>query len=219
MSKTKKQSLVEYTPEEQAIIDNERQRRKRTANRGKFLRGTAAKANPLLRSFVEQARLALAEACWKGYKARGMKKKGNRMVPNCVKENDSAFSNLPNEEDINKSSNPVRKAIQKRPPQQKNKPGKGRKLKKGQKPENHETRKEAMGSSTEAIAQRANTGKMVRFVDARKKKVKKAAKKGKFGKAEPLSSINRRGITNKSERRQRLTGEKYKKLDNLDPRT
>ena len=23
------------------------------------------------------------EACWKGYKAYGMKKKGNRMVPNC----------------------------------------------------------------------------------------------------------------------------------------
>jgi hypothetical protein len=36
------------------------------------------------------ARIALAEriieACWKGYKAQGMKKKGNRMVPNCVKE-------------------------------------------------------------------------------------------------------------------------------------
>jgi hypothetical protein len=24
------------------------------------------------------------EACWTGYAARGMKKKGNRMVPNCV---------------------------------------------------------------------------------------------------------------------------------------
>lgn len=24
------------------------------------------------------------EACWKGYTARGMKKKGGRMVPNCV---------------------------------------------------------------------------------------------------------------------------------------
>lgn len=28
----------------------------------------------------------LAEKCWKGYKKRGMKKKGNRLVPNCVKE-------------------------------------------------------------------------------------------------------------------------------------
>ena len=27
-----------------------------------------------------------AEACWKGWKKRGMKKKGDRMVPNCVKE-------------------------------------------------------------------------------------------------------------------------------------
>jgi hypothetical protein len=26
------------------------------------------------------------EACWTGYKAIGLKKKGNRMVPNCVKE-------------------------------------------------------------------------------------------------------------------------------------
>ena len=26
------------------------------------------------------------EACWTGYKAVGLKKKGNRMVPNCVKE-------------------------------------------------------------------------------------------------------------------------------------
>jgi hypothetical protein len=26
------------------------------------------------------------EACWDGYTAKGMKKKGNRMVPNCVKE-------------------------------------------------------------------------------------------------------------------------------------
>jgi hypothetical protein len=26
------------------------------------------------------------EACWTGYTAKGMKKKGDRMVPNCVKE-------------------------------------------------------------------------------------------------------------------------------------
>jgi hypothetical protein len=26
------------------------------------------------------------EACWKGYKQVGMKKKGNRTVPNCVKK-------------------------------------------------------------------------------------------------------------------------------------
>ena len=28
----------------------------------------------------------LDEACWKGYKKLGMKKKGNKMVPNCVPE-------------------------------------------------------------------------------------------------------------------------------------
>lgn len=30
------------------------------------------------------------EACWTGYKAIGLKKKGNRMVPNCVKEGSAA---------------------------------------------------------------------------------------------------------------------------------
>ena len=28
----------------------------------------------------------IEEACWVGYKQVGMKKKGNRQVPNCVKE-------------------------------------------------------------------------------------------------------------------------------------
>ena len=28
----------------------------------------------------------IEEACWVGYKKVGMKKKGDRMVPNCVKE-------------------------------------------------------------------------------------------------------------------------------------
>jgi hypothetical protein len=32
-----------------------------------------------MKSFKE-----LREACWTGYAARGLKKKGNRMVPNCV---------------------------------------------------------------------------------------------------------------------------------------
>mgnify|MGYP003663665084 CR=1 FL=1 len=35
---------------------------------------------------VKNGRTALAEACWKGYKAMGMKKKGKKTVPNCVKE-------------------------------------------------------------------------------------------------------------------------------------
>lgn len=30
------------------------------------------------------------EACWTGYKSIGMKKKGDRMVPNCVKEDGAA---------------------------------------------------------------------------------------------------------------------------------
>tara|TARA_R100001460_G_scaffold10649_8_gene25212 strand:- start:1764 stop:2792 length:1029 start_codon:yes stop_codon:yes gene_type:complete len=35
---------------------------------------------------VRGARQALAEKCWVGWKKQGMKKKGNRMVPNCVKQ-------------------------------------------------------------------------------------------------------------------------------------
>ena len=35
------------------------------------------------------------EACWVGYKQKGMKKKGNRMVPNCVKEDDVTEAELP----------------------------------------------------------------------------------------------------------------------------
>jgi len=32
----------------------------------------------------------LAEKCWDGYRQQGMKKKGDRMVPNCVRSEDAA---------------------------------------------------------------------------------------------------------------------------------
>jgi hypothetical protein len=35
---------------------------------------------------VGEARLNLAEKCWVGWTQKGLKKKGNKMVPNCVKE-------------------------------------------------------------------------------------------------------------------------------------
>jgi hypothetical protein len=31
------------------------------------------------------------EACWSGYEQKGMKKKGNRQVPNCVKKTDESL--------------------------------------------------------------------------------------------------------------------------------
>jgi hypothetical protein len=37
------------------------------------------------------------EACWEGYKQVGMKKKGNRTVPNCVKKNKFSFAEWLNE--------------------------------------------------------------------------------------------------------------------------
>jgi hypothetical protein len=39
------------------------------------------------------------EACWEGYKQVGMKKKGNRTVPNCVKKNKFSFAEWLNESD------------------------------------------------------------------------------------------------------------------------
>ena len=39
----------------------------------------------------------LLEACWDGYQQRGMKKKGDRMVPNCVKMSEAEL-----EEDLRK---------------------------------------------------------------------------------------------------------------------
>jgi hypothetical protein len=39
--------------------------------------------------FVEKATGDLKKACWKGYTAVGMKKKGGRTVPNCVPINKS----------------------------------------------------------------------------------------------------------------------------------
>ena len=41
----------------------------------------------------------LDEACWKGYRKRGMKKKGDRMVPNCVKEGKKSFAQFIEEAD------------------------------------------------------------------------------------------------------------------------
>ena len=34
--------------------------------------------------YAEKTAEGLKGACWKGYEAIGMKKKGKRMVPNCV---------------------------------------------------------------------------------------------------------------------------------------
>ena len=47
-------------------------------------------------SFVQE----LDEACWKGYKMVGMKKKGNRQVPNCVPESDNLDEGALSELDI-----------------------------------------------------------------------------------------------------------------------
>ena len=36
--------------------------------------------------FNELVNNMLLEKCWKGYQQKGMKKKGDKMVPNCVKK-------------------------------------------------------------------------------------------------------------------------------------
>lgn len=43
----------------------------------------------------------LEEACWKGYEQKGMKKKGDRTVPNCVKkESDDETEELNKKEKV-----------------------------------------------------------------------------------------------------------------------
>jgi hypothetical protein len=54
--------------------------------------GTSSNTIAASTDLVRGARLALAEACWKGYKARGLKKKSGKLVPNCVKENNKNLS-------------------------------------------------------------------------------------------------------------------------------
>ena len=47
-----------------------------------------------MKESIKNARVALAEKCWVGWKKKGMKKKGDRMVPNCVKEEKDLKSNV-----------------------------------------------------------------------------------------------------------------------------
>jgi hypothetical protein len=44
------------------------------------------KISPTLMTYAKPDELELDEACWTGYKQVGLKKKGKRMVPNCVPE-------------------------------------------------------------------------------------------------------------------------------------
>lgn len=62
--------------------------------------GTWGKADADLAAKVRKE--SVEEACWDGYKAIGLKKKGNRMVPNCVKEGnamDMARASISREKD------------------------------------------------------------------------------------------------------------------------
>jgi hypothetical protein len=42
------------------------------------------KFDKLVEKILEEQKDTVTEACWKNYKQVGMKKKGKRMVPNCV---------------------------------------------------------------------------------------------------------------------------------------
>jgi hypothetical protein len=59
-------------------------RRKKKADPNQQQKSGAAKP-----TYVRtDAKKKMNEACWKGYRAKGMKKKGDKLVPNCVKEED-----------------------------------------------------------------------------------------------------------------------------------
>jgi hypothetical protein len=55
---------------------------------------------------------SLEEACWDGYRKDGMKKKGNRMVPNCVRVSET--KNKVNPAYLTKDASQMKKDIEKR---------------------------------------------------------------------------------------------------------
>ena len=54
---------------------------------------------------------ALDEACWKGYQQQGMKKKGNRMVPNCVRVSETKKKGKINPAYLTKDAAAMKKEI------------------------------------------------------------------------------------------------------------
>ena len=53
----------------------------------------------------------LQEACWDGYEQQGMKKKGNRMVPNCVRVSEAKKKGKVNPAYLTKDAGAMRKEI------------------------------------------------------------------------------------------------------------
>ena len=54
----------------------------------------------------------LDEACWKGYEQQGMKKKGNRMVPNCVRVSEAKKKGKINPAYLTKDAAAMKKEIE-----------------------------------------------------------------------------------------------------------
>jgi len=53
----------------------------------------------------------LNEACWNGYVKRGMKKKGNRMVPNCVRVSEAKKKSKVNPAYLTKDAGAMKREI------------------------------------------------------------------------------------------------------------
>ena len=53
----------------------------------------------------------IEEACWVGYKKVGMKKKGDRMVPNCVKEDLQEALDKDDEKSVDDVVKQLKKAV------------------------------------------------------------------------------------------------------------
>ena len=67
-----------------ARMSGMRKRQKDSNNTGKDRLSLSLKKWNCSTEIVRDARIALAEACWKGYTAYGMKMKSGKQVPNCV---------------------------------------------------------------------------------------------------------------------------------------
>lgn len=53
----------------------------------------------------------IEEACWKGYQQQGMKKKGDKMVPNCVRVSEAKKKNKVNPAYLTKDAGAMKKEI------------------------------------------------------------------------------------------------------------
>jgi hypothetical protein len=181
---------------------------------------------------VKQAREALAEACWKGYKAKGMKKKGSKMVPNCVKEavlgeavkrrSQTAVNELP-PKDLKKLEKGLGRAKPGRVAKATGKPAPVVKKPKEKPPELPILRSEVLnrsggkhtpdGMPVQTSSDHKDYLRKKHYAN-KKTRGKGYGKSGTSTKPDSIEITNQRGLTNKSPAKQERARKKFEKLAN-----